>query len=288
MERILFGDNQFFGVNHMSEEKARAQSIKFQDIKAVIHVLDAAYDEGIRVFMCTTHERISDICDHVRDNRERYENFQFYPCMPYAYKYANAVTDYGMIGALKRFLPEDGAFGAILKGGVSVAKKDLQGLAELLIDAEMKMFDDLQTPIIFLQNVVTDLLLGLGFHEAFRIFAEHVKNRYKAEPGFITMNLPRLLDVLDGLAIENPIVCANINKIGFRMCGGVAAYEKVIATRRFRPIAMSVFASGAIPAKEALEYVCKQTNVRSIVFGASSRDNIRQTKQLIDQLTRPS
>jgi hypothetical protein len=286
MERVLFGDNQFFGVNHMSEEKARAQSMKFQDIEAVIHVLDAAYDEGIKVFMCTTHERISDICDHVRKNRGRYLNFQFYPCMPYAYKYANAVTDYGMIGALKRFLPEDGALGAILKGGVSVAKKDLQGLAELLIDAEMKMFDGLQTPIIFLQNVVTDLLLGLGFHEAFRIFSEHVKNRYKAEPAFITMNLPRLLDVLDALAIENPIVCANINKIGFRMCGGIAAYEKAIATRRFRPIAMSVFASGAIPAKEALEYVCKQTNIRSIVFGASSRGNIRQTKQLIDQLTR--
>ena len=288
MERILFGDNQFFGVNHMSEEKGRAQSIKFQDVGAIVDVLDAAYDEGIRVFMCTTHERIRDICDHVRNNPGRYENFQFYPCMPYAYKYANAVTDYGMIGALKRFLPEDGAIGAILKGGMSVARKDLQGLAELLIDAEMKMFDGLRTPVVFLQNVVTDLLLGLGFHEAFRIFAEHVKNRYDAEPGFITMNLPKLLDALDALAIENPIVCANINKIGFRMCGGVAAYEKMIATRRFRPVAMSVFASGAIPPKEALEYVCRQANVRSIVFGASSRGNIRQTKQLIDQFARPS
>jgi len=288
MERILFGDNQFFGVNHMSEEKARAQSIRFQDVGAIVDVLDAAYDEGIRVFMCTTHERIRDICDHVRNNPGRYENFQFYPCMPYAYKYVNAVTDYGMIGALKRFLPEDGAIGAILKGGMSVARKDLQGLAELLIDAEMKMFDGLRTPVVFLQNVVTDLLLGLGFHEAFRIFAEHVKNRYDAEPGFITMNLPKLLDALDALAIENPIVCANINKIGFRMCGGVAAYEKMIATRRFRPVAMSVFASGAIPPKEALEYVCRQANVRSIVFGASSRGNIRQTKQLIDQFARPS
>lgn len=288
MERILFGDNQFFGVNHMSEEKARAQSMRFQDVKAIVDVLDAAYDEGIRVFMCTTHERVREICDHVRKNRARYQNFQFYPCMPYAYKYANAVTDHGMIGALKQFLPEDGALGAILKGGVSVAKKDLQGLAELLIDAEMKMFEGLQTPVIFLQNVVTDLLLGLGFREAFRFFAEHVKNRYKAEPAFITMNLPRLLDVLDALAIDNPIVCANMNKIGFRMCGGVAAYEKAIATRRFRPIAMSVFASGAIPAKEALEYVCGHTNIRSIVFGASSRGNIRQTKQLIDQLTRSS
>ena len=30
MDRLLFGDNQFFGVNHMSEEKARAQAMRFQ------------------------------------------------------------------------------------------------------------------------------------------------------------------------------------------------------------------------------------------------------------------
>ena len=62
------------------------------------------------------------------------------------------------------------------------------------------------------------------------------------------MNLPTLLPVLDELGIENPIVCSNINKIGFRMCGGVEAYEAALRERRFRAIAMSVFASGAIPA----------------------------------------
>ena len=285
MQRILFGDNQFFGVNHMSEDKARAQAMRFPTAGSVIEVLDAAYDEGIKVFMCTTHERIRDVCDYMRANAERYKDFQFYPCMPYGVKYANAVTEHGALGALKMFLPQEGALGAILRGGVSVARREVKGLAELLIDAEMKMFEGLSTPVIFLQNLVTDLLLGLGFNEAFRIFAQHVRNRYQAEPGFITMNLPRLLDVLEDLGIENPIVCASINKIGFRMCGGIEAYEKAIATRTFRPIAMSVLASGAIPPREALEYVCRQSGIRSIVFGASSRANIRQTKQLIRELS---
>jgi len=153
----------------------------------------------------------------------------------------------------------------------------------MLIDAEMKMFRGLQTPVIFLQNVVTDLLLGLGMNDAFVMFAEHVKRRYNAEPGFITMNAPRLLDALEGGGIDNPIVCSNVNKIGFRMCGGVERYESIIATRRFRPIAMSVLASGAIPPDEAIEYVCSQLKIGSVVFGASSRQNIRQTKQLIDR-----
>jgi hypothetical protein len=283
MDRLLFGDNQFFGVNHMSEEKARAQAMRFQSSEAVVDVLDAAYDEGVRTFMCTTHDRIASICDRVRANPERYADFTFFPCMPYAHKYANAVTENGILGAVKRFLPDEGLMDAAIRGGSSMAKKDIEGLTTLLIDAEMKMFSGLRTPVVFLQNVIVDLLLGLGFKDAFRVFAEHVKSRYDAEPGFITMNLPALLLVLEELGIENPIVCSNINKIGFRMCGGLDAYEAALRERPFRAIAMSVFASGAIPADEAIEWVCNQPNVEAIVFGASSRRNIHSTRELVSQ-----
>jgi len=145
------------------------------------------------------------------------------------------------------------------------------------------MFKGLNTPVIFLQNVVVDLLLGLGFKEAFRIFANHVKSKYNAEPGFITMNMPKLLDVLEELGIANPIVCSNINKIGFRMCGGLEAYERALKEKKFRAIAMSVFASGAISPREAIKWVCQQPNIESIVFGASSRGNICNTKQLVEE-----
>ena len=284
MDRILFGDNQFFGVNHMSEEKARLQAARFQSLQAITDVLDIVYDEGIRVFMCTTQDRMIDVCEHFRQHISRYPGFKFYPCMPYAHKYANAVTEYGLLGALQRFLPSSNKFTAIWKGSVSVAKRDVEGIAQVLIDSEMNMFRGLETPVILLQNVLTDLLLGLGYKEAFRTFADHVKARYNAEVGFITMNLPRLLDVLDELGLKNPIVCSNINKIGFRMCGGIDLYEKTIAERKFRPIAMSVLASGALPPRDAIEYVARQPKIESIVFGASSRANIMQTKRLIDEL----
>src|ERR1035438_2178766 len=86
MDRILFGDNQFFGVNHMSEEKARQQAARFQDLQAIIDVLDIVYEEGIRVFMCTTQDRMVDVCEHFRQQKHRYPGFKFYPCMPYAQK----------------------------------------------------------------------------------------------------------------------------------------------------------------------------------------------------------
>lgn len=285
MDRILFGDNQFFGVNHMSEEKARQQAMRFQNIGAVIDVLDDAYAEGIRTFMCTTHKRIEEVCDHFRAHRDKYPDYQFYPCLPYAHKYANAAAELGVLGALKSFLPEGNALGAMFRGGMSLATKDVEGLANLLIDAEMKMFSGLATPVVFLQNVATDFLLGLGFNEAFRIFADCVAERYHAEPGFITMNAPALVRTLEQVGIKNPIVCANINKIGFRMCGGMQAYDELIRSGRCRMIAMSVFASGALPPEEALEFVCAYPEIESIVFGASSRKNIAQTKQLIERLS---
>jgi hypothetical protein len=282
MERILFGDNQFFGVNHMSEEKARAQAIRFKDTPSIMRVLDSAYDAGITTFMCTTHDRVGEVADLVRARPERYPAFQFYPCMPYAHKYANSVGEVGMLETLKRFAP-GGVIETIVKGAFSAVTKDFPALMRLLVDAEMKRFAGLSTPVIFVQNVVTDLLLGMGLHPMLAEFHAYVRERYRAEPGFITMNLPRLVDALSRAGIENPIVCANINKVGFRMCGGIGAYREVLASGRCRAIAMSVFASGAIPPAEAIEWVCSLSGVQSIVFGASSAANIRQTKELIEQ-----
>lgn len=288
LDRVLFGDNQFFGVNHMSEEKARAQQMRFQDLDAVVSVLRAAIDEGIRTFMCTTHDRVGEICDLARADPTALPGIQFFPCMPYAHKYGNAVTEDGFLGAVRRFLPEEGLINSAMRGTRSLASKDVEGIATLLVDAEMKSFHGLSTPVVWLQNVVVDLLLGLGFRDVFGTFAGHVRHRYGAEPGFITMNLPALLPVLESEGIENPIVCATINKLGFRMSGGVHGYLDALDHRPFRAVAMSVLASGAIPPREAIEFVCGLPNIESIVFGASSRANIAATKRLIDEYWPPA
>ncbi len=67
------------------------------------------------------------------------------------------------------------------------------------------------------------------------------------------------------------------------MSGGMEIYEKTLKTRQLRAIAMQVLGGGAIPAKEAIEYICSLPNVESILFGASSRQNISQTVSLIHE-----
>ena len=147
MHRVLFGDNQFFGVNHMSEEKARAQAMQFRDAQSMMRVLDSAYDAGVKVFMCTTHDRVGEIADIVRHSPLRYPDFEFYPCMPYAHKYANSVGEVGVIETIRRFA-SGGFVETLLKGAFSAATQDLEKLMELLVDAEMKRFEGLRTPVI--------------------------------------------------------------------------------------------------------------------------------------------
>jgi hypothetical protein len=48
------------------------------------------------------------------------------------------------------------------------------------------------------------------------------------------MNLPALLDALNSVGIENPIICSSINKIGFRMSGGKERYERYLTEKTFR------------------------------------------------------
>lgn len=287
MDRIIFGDNQFFGINHMSEEKAQAQSEYFKDIDTIIEVIDTAYDAGICAFMFNTHDRVADICNHFRANPDRYSDLRLYPSMPYAHKYANAVNEIGMVGALKNFIfPESSAgeiLGTIARGGKSLIKQDMIETMKLLVDIEMKMFQGLNVKAIFLQNIVTDLLLGLGVKEVFVEFSNHVRDKYGAEPAFNSMNMPSLVDFLLESGVKNPIVCSSINKIGYLMNADIESYEETIRTKPFRPMAMSILASGALSPTEAIDYVVRQENIRSVVFGASSRAHIVQTKEMLEQ-----
>jgi len=82
MDKVLFGDNQFFAVNHLSDEKSREQAIRFKDDASIIRVLDQAIETGINTFMCTTHDRIGNICNHMRGNPEKYKTLKYIPACP--------------------------------------------------------------------------------------------------------------------------------------------------------------------------------------------------------------
>jgi len=114
-------------------------------------------------------------------------------------------------------------------------------------------------------------------------FSEYVKERYDARPGFITMNMPLLVDVLEERNVEKPLICSSINKLNFRMSGGIDLYRTYLAEKDIQVIAMQVLAAGAIRPEEAIEFIGNLKGVDAVLFGASSPNHILDTKNLIEK-----
>jgi hypothetical protein len=131
------------------------------------------------------------------------------------------------------------------------------------------------------------MVLGLKMFEVFKAYDSYIRKKYNSEPGYITMNMPALYEALSSVGITNPLICSSINKLGFRMSGGKKIYEKYLAEKQFRPVAMQVLAAGALRPKEAIEYLGQFPKIESVLFGASSKNHIQETKDLIEKyLTR--
>ena len=287
IDKIIFGDNQFFGINHMSQEKAQLLAEKFYDTSAIFDVYQMAYDCGIRAIMLNSNDRAKEICDYFLANQSKYPDLNWYPSIPYPHKYANLISEKGIVPTINEILFKDnsavGILGMITKGSAAVLGKKPVKLMQMLVDIELKMFKGLNVKVIFLQNVITDLLLGYDVKEIFQEYCLYIKKKYNASPGLITQNMPALKAKLEEWGIEGVVICSSFNKIGYLMSPSVDSYIESASNNdesKYQLMAMSTLASGAIPAEEAFEFINSQ-NIQSVVFGASSSGHIKQTVALL-------
>jgi hypothetical protein len=282
MERVLFGDNQFFQASVIVDGKHRARTTN-EYASSIIDSLDQAIISGIDTLVCTSDDRMAIVCRVIRANPDKYAGFKIYPCLPNAQDHANMITEPIIfdtsIKGVRHFLDR-----------FSHRSNDYLSNLKQLINAEMSIFKHIETPVIFLQHTITDLLMGLGMTSILKGFYDHIRTLYRAEVGFMTMNMPMLLSFLEREGINNPVVCTAINKAGFRMSGGKDLYEETLRTKKFRAIAMEIQGGGALPIIEAVEYVTQLPNIESILFSSNSKENIRQmalTIKHFDTLTEP-
>ena len=287
IDKIVFGDNQFFGINHMSQEKAQQLAEKFYDIRNIYKVYDIAFNNGINAVMLNSNNRAKEICNYFRDHKSQYAHISWYPSVPYPHKYANLVAEKGIFSAINEVLfSNNSAMGVlcmVAKGGMAVLGKDAIKLMQMLVDAEFRIYKGLNVKALFLQNIITDLLLGYEMKDIFYEYCEFVRKKYKIIPGLITQNLPFLKARLKEWGISEVIICSSINKIGYLMSPDVEAYVECIRNNdveKYQIMAMSTLASGAVPAKEAYEFI-NDLPIQSVVFGASQEKNIRETVHFI-------
>lgn len=287
IDKIVYGDNQFFGINHRSQDKAEQLAERFSDINEILRTYNIAYDCGVRAIMLNSNDKAAAITDYFRKNMTKFHDVNWYPSIPYPHKYANMVAEKGIFGTFNEvIMKNNGALGALkMIGGGTMAAMNKDGikLLQLLVDAEMAMFKDFNIKVVFLQNVITDLLLGYQVKEVFEGYCNHIRKKYNAIPGLITVNMPFLVKKLEEWGIEDVVICSSINKIGFTMNPSLDAYMEVLKKndpQKYQIMAMSTLASGAIKPKEAFDFI-NELNIQSVVFGASSEKNIKSSMDMI-------
>ena len=271
----------------MSQDKAQQLAERFHSLDSIFSVYRSAFDADIRAVMLNSNDRAAEICDRFRANASSYSDLAWYPSIPYPHKYANLVAEKGIPGALNDILFRQGStasgLGKLAQGGLALVSLDAVRMMKVLIDAEMAMFRGLNVRVIFLQNIVTDLLLGLSMQDLFVEFCEHIRKKHGAMPGLITQNMPYLLARLKEWGISGVAICSSINKLGYLMSPDRKSYETALAGNdpvRYPMMAMSTMASGALPAPEAYSYI-NSLNLQSVVFGASTKRSIDETTRLI-------
>jgi len=287
IDKIIFGDNQFFGINHMSQEKAQALSEKFFDLSSILDVYDIAISLGIRGIMLNSNDRAKEICQYFKDNKSRYSELNWYPSIPYPHKYANLISEKGIIATINEILFKQssatGTLSMLTKGGSALLKKDAIKLFQMLIEVEMKTFKSLNVKVIFLQNIITDLLLGYDLKDIFYEYCEFIRKKYNSTPGLITQNMPILKSKLEEWGLEEIVICSSFNKIGYLMSPNIESYIKAANnndTSKYQLMAMSTLGSGSISPHRAFEFINEQ-NIQSVVFGASSKNHIEQTISIL-------
>ena len=283
IDKIVFGDNQFFGINHSSQDKAEEMAKRFSDIKNILGVYDSAFECGVKAVMLNSNERAAEITQYFRDHKDKYGDLTWYPSIPYPHKYADMVNELGILPAINEAIFKNntagGMFSMLTKGVTVAVTKDAMKVMEMLIDVEYKMFKGLNCKVLFLQNVVTDLLLGIGIKEVFQHYCEYIKKKHKILPGFITLNMPYLKAKLEEWGIEEVVICSTVNVAGFNMYPSKEEYERVIAANdasKYQLMGMNVLASGSISPKQSFEYI-NGLRLQSVVFGASSKEHIKNT-----------
>ena len=275
MDKLIFGDNQFLGVNHADQSLATTLSQKYSEPTAIIDTLGCAYDNGIRTFMFTSHDRYDLVFSEII--RENYfPEMKFAPCVPYAHKYWDKLVDGGIVNLMRNTVGQL-RFLELAKVLLDFPAGNFQRAIELLIKIETLQCQGLNVQSVFIQNLAFDYLIAIERYDLIEDFYKSVYDRLEAIPGFITMNHPRSVDVLTNtIGIQKPLLCSNFNLSGFRMH---PAPEKVVnsfAQNNSYNIAMNVFSQQDNP-QESYDFVIDKMvsgSVDSILFGSSSSTNI--------------
>lgn len=275
--KLILGDNQFFGVNHADLKKAEKTRELFNTHERITDFIKKSLSIGLDGFMINSNDlgfKVVEGFDFITTNAECHYS------IPYPHKYAGIVNDSGMIALVSLVFKQ-----LKFRDVFSVLKFALSLNATHLLPIIVRMEIPKSLPegsVVYLQNVVTDLTMGLKNGD--RILSAYI-NSVKSmgyKPGLITLNPSKLIEVLKRSHPKDEVfLCFNINYSGFNVFPCVSKVEEAISdakdTTSFNLMGMSIFSSGSrgVSIEESIEYI-KSLKLDYVVFGSSKLTNIEK------------
>lgn len=275
--KLILGDNQFFGVNHADLKKAAMTRELFSKHERITDFIKKSLSIGLNGFMINSNDlgfKVVEGFDFKNKTAECHYS------IPYPHKYAGIVNDSGMIALISLVLKQ-----LKFRDVFSVLKFALSFNAAHLLPIILRMEIPKSLPkgsVVYLQNVVTDLTMGLKNGD--KILSRYINSvtsmGYK--PGLITLNPVHLMEVLKKNHTEDEVfLCFNINYSGFNVFPSVSKVEEAIADTKvgtnWKLMGMSIFSSGSrgVSIEQSIEYI-KSLRLDYVVFGSSNLSNIEK------------
>ena len=276
--KIILGDNQFFGINHFDLKKGEKTKMKFNTIEKIEAFIKDSLKIGLDGFMINSNEKGYELVNNSKFDRVK----EIHYSIPYPHKYASMVNENGLLSLFKHLVENTSLTKNIIGGLRLVATQNLKTIAPLALNLEVPK-NLKKGSYVFMQNIITDLLLGMGRGD---ILLEFIKSVVKLgyKPGIITLN-PIMFDKLldnekEAKWLKDLIVCFNINKEGFNVFPSLDSVESFIDSKpKYKLMGMSVFASGAANIPQSIIYI-KKLKLDYVVFGSSRLENIKSNYNL--------
>lgn len=279
VREVLLGDNPFFCIDHMSQERARAKK-HASDFKSVAEVMEYASGRGVGKFVVSTHPELRQLVMYMKNSTDLLEKLEFCPIFPYAQGYVEKVTEKGAIGAVRDILSGAGTkarIRAALGASAGYLKGDASKMLRSLIDVELDALRYTKCKTAFLHDIVTDLCLGLGLDGVIRTYVDHVRDSHGLSAGVVTKNFPLLTKRAESWGMGDFSVMTSFNSIGFQMNPSREACESALGLRGSKcVVAMNALAGGFLRPADAAKYV-SDLGIQAVAVGMSTVDHARET-----------
>jgi hypothetical protein len=288
---LLVGDNPFQGISHLSQERSRIRGDSPTNPEFAARLIELSVKNGADGFMFSVSEKTLSILDVLRKNGEN-DGLRLYAIVPYAYEYVRLASANGGIPGLAKKLVREIVFSGNLRAAASglngVLSSDLASLVKTYLLYEVSRVrrsagGKAKLESVLLHQLLTDLCLGLGLDWVFKFYTGFLL-KIGIVPGFNTGNFAFLVEKFRewNISLEDVVVAAPFNKVGFQMVPSKEECEKALASiPKPNVLAISILAAGYLKPEEAVDYIACLPNIKGVAVGVSKERHANETFKLL-------